>query len=490
MASPQKAPLVSEKTAVAVVYVAAIFLSVMDTTIVNVALPAMGRSFAVPSTAVDAVSIAYLVSLAIFVPASGWLGDRFGGKRTLLTAVAVFTAGSALCGVATSLGELVAFRVVQGVGGGMLASVGMAMLLRAFPADQRVRVAALLTIATGLAPTLGPVVGGLLVTEFSWRAVFYVNVPIGIAAIVFGAFFLRHHNNRRPGRFDTAGFLLAGAGLALAMYGVSVGPELGWNSPEVLATIAAGVVLLVVLVFVELRRAAPIMDVRLLFDRLFGSGTTIMAVESIAFLGTLYTVTLYFQDGRGLSALEAGLSTFPEAVGVVAGSQLGSRLLYRALGPRRHLLVGVAASSLCIALLGTLRGDTSLWLVRLILFGVGLGVGQVFVAAQAVSFAMVSLEASGRASTLFNVGRRLGGAIGVALATTVIVLVSPAGITPSGDPGAYRAAFLVAAAVNLLGLWLAPGVRDRDAANTVPVARRKTPLRKETHHHAVPDSGI
>jgi EmrB/QacA subfamily drug resistance transporter len=480
---------VSEKTAVAVVYVAAIFLSVMDTTIVNVALPAMGRSFAVPSTAVDAVSIAYLVSLAIFVPMSGWLGDRFGGKRTLLTAVAVFTAGSALCGMAASLGELVAFRVLQGAGGGMLASVGMAMLLRAYPADQRVRVSALLTIATGLAPTIGPVLGGLLVTELSWRAVFYVNVPIGIAAIAFGAVFLRHDRNRRPGSFDAVGFVLAAAGLSLAMYGISVGPDLGWNSPEVLATIVTGAVLLGMLVFVELRKTAPIMDVRLLANRLFGSGTAIMAVESVAFLGTLYTITLYFQDGRGLTALEAGLSTFPEAVGVVVGSQLGSRLLYRVLGPRRHLMAGVAASSLCIALLGTLGNDTNLWLVRLILFGVGLGVGQVFVATQAASFATVSPEASGRASTLFNVGRRLGGAAGVAIATTVIVLVSPSGVLAGSDPGPYRAAFLVAAAVNLLGLWLARGVRDRDAANTIPAPRRKSPLRKESSH-AVPDAGI
>ena len=177
---------ISQKVAVGVVYVAAMFMSIMDITIVNTALPTIGRSFGVSPTSVDTISIAYLVSLAIFIPASGWLGDRFGGKRVLLTAIVVFTAASALCGVASSLSELVAFRILQGVGGGMLAPVGMAMLFRAFPPEERVRAASILTIPTVIAPALGPVLGGLLVTELSWRWVFFVNVPIGMAAVVFG----------------------------------------------------------------------------------------------------------------------------------------------------------------------------------------------------------------------------------------------------------------------------------------------------------------
>jgi EmrB/QacA subfamily drug resistance transporter len=463
---------VSQPTAVAVVYVAVMFLSTMDSTIVNVALPTIGRTFSVPTTAVDSVSIAYLVSLAVFVPASGWLGDRFGGKRTLLTAIAVFTIASELCGIASSLNELVLFRVVQGMGGGMLTSVGMAMLMRAFPPEQRVRVSAMITIATGVSPTVGPVLGGLLVTDLSWRAVFSVNVPIGVAALVFGAVFLRRDDRHRPADFDTAGFLLAASGLGLLMYGVSEGPQHGWTSFDVLGCVVTGAVLLVAMVVVERRRSAPIMDVRLLVTRLFGNATAIMAIESVTFLGTLYTVSLYFQDGRGLSALDSGLSTFPEALGVMAGSQLGSRLLYRRLGPRRHLMVGIAGTSLFIALLGLLGTDTNLWLVRFVLFGMGLSVGQVFVASQAVAFADISPATTGRASTLFNVGRRLGGAVGVAVATTVIVLV---GARSGGSvaPSAYHAAFFVAAAFNLLGLLSARAVRDGDAANTIPSSTRK-----------------
>src|SRR5271166_1571613 len=167
------------------------FMSIMDVTIVNVALPTIGRDFAVSPTAIDSISIAFLVSLAVFIPASGWLGDRFGGKRVMLAAIVVFTLASALCGIATSLGELVAFRVLQGAGGGMLAPVGMAMLYRVFPPEERVRAAAILTVPTTLAPALGPVIGGLLTTDLSWRWVFYVNLPIGAAAFIFGALFLR-----------------------------------------------------------------------------------------------------------------------------------------------------------------------------------------------------------------------------------------------------------------------------------------------------------
>src|SRR6201999_3219823 len=184
------------------------FMSIMDATIVNVALPTIGRDFKVASTAVDSIAIAFLVSLAVFIPASGWLGDRFGGKRVLLTAIVVFTAASALCGLASSLGELVAFRVLQGAGGGMLAPVGMAMLFRVFPPEERIRASAILVVPTAFAPALGPVLGGLLVKYLSWRWVFFVNLPIGTAALIFGFIFLPSRREATAGRFDVPGFLL------------------------------------------------------------------------------------------------------------------------------------------------------------------------------------------------------------------------------------------------------------------------------------------
>src|ERR1700761_3174246 len=401
------------------------FMSIMDATIVNVALPTIGRDFKVAATAVDAVSIAFLVSLAVFIPASGWLGDRFGGKKVLLTAIVVFTTASALCGLASSLGELVAFRILQGAGGGMLAPVGMAMLFRVFPPEERIRASAILTVPTTFAPALGPVLGGLLVTDLSWRWVFYVNVPIGIAAFTFGVLFLEESSQAQPGRFDLAGFVLSGLGLGLLMYGVSEGPDLGWHRPEVLATIAAGLVLLAAMTVVELRSPAPMVDLRLLGNRLFRAGNGVTILASVAFLGTLYAISLYYQDGRGLSALGSGLSTFPEAFGVMAGAQLASRVLYPRLGPRRHITIGLTGTAISIGLLALLGPQTSLWGGGRLLLTLGLFMGQVFVPVQAASFATITAAATGRASTMFNATRQLGGAIGVAALTTVIVAVGP-----------------------------------------------------------------
>ncbi|HEY2552085.1 MAG TPA: MDR family MFS transporter [Streptosporangiaceae bacterium] len=469
-------PRLSQKVAVSVVFVAAMFMSIMDATIVNVALPTIGRDFSVPPTSVASISIAFLVSLAAFIPASGWLGDRFGGKRVLLTAITVFTLASALCGLATSLGELVAFRILQGAGGGMLAPVGMAMLYRAFPPAERIRASSILTVPTTLAPALGPVLGGVLVTEASWRWVFYVNLPIGAAALIFGFLFLEQRAESSARHFDVAGFLLSGAGLGLLMYGVSEGPEIGWHRTEVIATVAVGAVLLVIMTVVELLSRQPIVALRLLGNRLFRSANGVMVLGSIAFLGTLYAISLYFQDGRGLSALGAGLSIFPEAFGVMLGAQLASRVLYPLLGPRRHIALGLAGVSVSIGLLSLLGASTSLWWARLLMFAMGLAMAQVFVPTQAAGFATISAAQTGQATTMFNTVRQLGGAIGVAVLTTAIVAIGPTRlvggqVTP--DLTAYHVAFLVAAAVCLAGVACALSIRDADAAASIPPRRQR-----------------
>jgi EmrB/QacA subfamily drug resistance transporter len=465
---------VRQKVAVSVVFVAAMFMSIMDATIVNVALPTIGRDFFVSPTAVDGISIAFLVSLAVFIPASGWLGDRFGGKRVMLTAIVVFTVASALCGIASSLEQLVAFRVLQGIGGGMLAPVGMTMLYRAFPPRERIRASAILTVPTTLAPALGPVVGGLLLTSLSWRWVFYVNVPIGIAAFLFGLLCLDRSEEGDPGRFDLVGFLLSGVGLGLLMYGLSEGPDLGWSTAPVLGTIAAGLLLLVAMVVVELRTRAPMVDLRLMADRLFRACNGVIVLTSVAFLGTLYVVSLYFQNGRGLSPLAAGLSTFPEAIGVMAGAQLASRVLYPRLGPRRHIALGLLGTSICIGLLAVMTAHTSLWWARVLMFCMGFAMGQVFVPTQTAAFASVTRAATGRASTMFSAVRQLGGAVGVALLTTAIVLAGPTHLVAGqtvANLTAYRVAFLVAAAVCLAGIAFALSIRDADAASTIPARR-------------------
>ncbi len=461
---------INPKISVSVVFVAAMFMNIMDITIVNVALPSIGRQFNVSETALDAVAVGYLVSLAVFIPAAGWLGDRFGSKRVLLLAIALFTGASALCGMADSLSELVLFRVIQGVGGGMLTPVGMAMLFRTFPPEERVRASSILTVPTAVAPALGPVLGGLLVTSLSWRWVFFVNVPIGIAAIAFGIVFLEPNRQPHPGRFDLPGFLLSGIGFASLMFGVSEGPDRGWGSAEILGSIGVGLALLGWMVAVELRTRQPLLKLRLYGNRLFRSTSTVIMIAMAAFLGVLFAAPLFFQIALGLSALQSGLNTFPEAIGVMVGAQIASRLLYPRFGPRRLVaagLVGVAASAALMSLVGF---ETNLWWMRVLMFTMGLSMAQVIVSSQAASFATVSPADTGYASSLFNSQRQLGSAVGVSLVTTVIAAVGATHLVAGhtvANLAAYHAAFLTASGIALIGALVALTIADVDAAATM-----------------------
>jgi EmrB/QacA subfamily drug resistance transporter len=461
---------------VSVVFVAAMFMNIMDITIVNVALPSIGHQFHETTASLDSIAVGYLVSLAVFIPAAGWLGDRFGSKRMLLFAIAVFTGASVLCGLAQSLPELVAFRVIQGVGGGMLTPVGMAMLFRTFPPEERVRASSILSVPTAMAPAIGPVLGGLLVTALSWRWVFFVNLPIGILSFLFGLIFLDEHRQPHPGRFDVPGFLLSGVGFALLMFGVSDGPSRGWGSPLILGSIVMGLVLIAWMVRVELRTRQPLLQLRLFGNRLFRSCSLVLFFAMAAFLGVLFVVPLFFQIALGLSALASGLNTFPEAIGVMVGAQLSSRIFYSRFGPRRLTAVGLVGLAVAMALATQVGFDTNLWWMRVIMFAMGLSMGPVIISSQAASFATVSSADTGYASSLFNSQRQLGSAVGVALLATVLALVGTTHVVAgrvTADLAGYHAAFLVAAGVALVGAAVALTIKDVDAAATM-VRRRKS----------------
>jgi EmrB/QacA subfamily drug resistance transporter len=461
-----------QKVAVSVVYVAAMFMSIMDIAIVNVALPSIGRDLHIGPTNVDAISIGYLVSLAVVIPTSGWLGDRLGGKRVLLAAIVIFTLASALCGVAQSFGQLVAFRVLQGVGGGLLTPVGMAMLFRAFPPQERVRASSIITVPVAFAPAIAPVLGGILVDQLDWRWVFFVNLPIGALAFAYGLVFLRAADLPPVGGFDLRGFVLSGVGFAALMYGVSEGPDKGWSSALIVTTITAGTVLLAALVATQLRTRNPLLNLRLFGDRLFRSTTAGLFLSTAAFLGLLYLVALFFQDGLGLSALNSGLSTFPEAIGVMLGAQVTSRLLYPRLGPRRLMAAGLTGLAVVIILMTQIDDRSDLWAMRVLLFFLGFAIAHNFVPTQAAAFARISPADTGRASTMFNALRQLGGAVGVAALTSAL---TGAGVRQAarGDVHAYHVAFLVAAGIALTAAAIALTIHDSDAASTLTRARRQ-----------------
>lgn len=471
----------SQKVAVAVVYAATMFMAIMDSTIVNVALPTLGRQFHVRPEAVDSVSIAYLVSLAVFIPVSGWVADRLGGRTTLLAAITLFAGASALCGTANGLGELVVYRVLQGAGGGLMTPVGMAMLFRVFPPSERVRASSILVVPMTLAPALGPVLGGLFVTDVSWRWVFYVNVPIGICAFAFGALFLQEHREHRAGPFDLLGFCASGIGLGLLMYGLSEGPIKGWGRPEIVATCITGAVLLVLMVFVELHQDQPLVDLRLLSNRLFAAANLVMALYAMAFLGVLYLVSLFYQDGLGLTALQSGLSTFPEAVGVLVGAQVVTRRIYPVIGPRRVVVVGLLVVAAAMVAMTSIGFHSSLWQARAIMFVMGVGLSGVFIPVQASSMATISPASTARASMLFNANRQLGAATGVAVLTTVLAALHPVRIVAARtvpNLHAYYVSFITAAALAMVAaVCAALLIRDADARSTMTGRARRGGVR-------------
>jgi predicted MFS family arabinose efflux permease len=272
------------------------------------------------------------------------------------------------------------------------------------------------------------------------------------------------------------------------MYGVSEAPVQGWSSAGPLTAIAVGVAALAAMVVVELRAREPIVALRLLGNRLFRSANGVMILGSMAFLGTLYAIALYYQDGRGLSPLKSGLNTFPEAIGVMLGAQLASRVLYPLLGPRRHIAVGLTGVAVSISLLAPLTATSSLWFARALMFALGFCMAQVFVPCQAVAFATIEPAATGRASTMFNAVRQLGGAIGVAVLTTAVVLAGngdPDGVVGSVTP--YRAAFIVAALLALLGIGSALTINDAAAVNTMPETARARRRAESATDDTVPE---
>jgi len=449
------------KWLVAIVFVCGMFMDIMDTTIVFVATPALAREFHASHTSIEWVVLGYLLSLAIWIPASGWIGDRIGTKKVFLFALAMFTFASALCGQANSLGELVAFRVLQGVGGGMLTPVGTAMLFRAFPPIERAKASTVLIIPTVLAPALGPIVGGWLVTDISWRWIFYVNLPIGVAGFVLGAIFLREHREGTAGPFDVGGFVLSGAGLALVLYALSEGPLRGWRSATVLSTGTAGVLLFALLVVVETRVASPMLTLRLYRERMFRNANIVLTLTYGSFAGVLYILPLFLQDLRGLTALQSGLTTFPQAIGVIVSSQLVGRLYHR-VGPRRLIFWGMIGMSAVTMLLAVTGVHTDLWWIRLIMFGRGICMAFAFVPLQAATYANITPEDTGRASAIFSTQRQVAAALGVGVLLTVLL---SRGQAPALS--AYRMTFLVGACLVVLAAVTALLIRDEDAASTI-----------------------
>jgi EmrB/QacA subfamily drug resistance transporter len=456
---------VSPARAVAIAYVSAVFVTAMDMQIVNVALPTLAREFGAPLSDVQWTVIAYLLTLAVVMPASGWIGDRIGTKRTFMLALALFTVASALCGAAQNLGELVGARALQGVGGGMLTPTGMAMLYRAYGPAQRARVARTLIIPILVAPGTAPIIGGVLTQWLSWRWVFLVNIPIGVLTLAFAHRRLPEHRASPGGRLDIRGLALSGVGLSALLYAVSEGSVLGWASPAILITGIGGVALLAVFVQLSLGQPYPLLRVRLMRDRLLRSTNLVFALSSGPFLASLYLTPIFLQEVLHQSPIGSGTTTFVEAIGVGFAAQTLGRL-YPRVGPR--VMAGVGAAGVCIFLALFLRvnASTNLWLVRALMFYGGAANSGVLLSIQTAMFTTISPQDTAHASAIFNTQRQSAIALNIAIVTTIVAGAAGSELTR------FHAAYLASAIIAALGAVCAwTMIHTSDARSTMRQSR-------------------
>jgi EmrB/QacA subfamily drug resistance transporter len=462
---------VEYKWLVATAFVFGIFMDLLDITIVNVALPTLGKEFDTSSNGLEWIITGYLLSLAIWIPASGWLGDRVGTKKVFMFALAVFVLGSALCALSWNLESMVAFRILQGIGGGMLTPVGNTMLFRAFPPAERAQASIVLTVPTVIAPALGPVLGGFFVDYVSWHWIFLVNLPIGIAGFFFTWAFVKEEKSEQTMPFDVPGFVLAGGGLALILYALSRGPVAGWDSLEVVATGGIGILMAVALVVVELKTRYPMLDLSLLGDRMFRNANIVFFTMIGGLMGVVFLLPLLLQNLRGMSAIDTGLLLMPQAVAVMVFAPLSGKL-YPKVGPRRMLafsLVIFAISSFMFV--GFDLESNVLWLLPIMILR-GLAMAFTFIPLQAAAFATIKPADTGMASSIFNTNRQVASSIGIAILATVLTertahhvagAVDAAGAQHGALLG-FHDAFIASGILAIVGIFFALIIHDEDAA--------------------------
>jgi EmrB/QacA subfamily drug resistance transporter len=456
-----------------------LFMVMLDNTVVNVALPSIQRELGAKVSGLALVLDAYILVFATMLLTAGSLGDRFGRRRVFRAGLVVFTAASALCGLAPTLAALVAARALQGVGAAALLPSSLAILTDAFP-DPRERVQAigLWSGVSAMALAAGPVVGGLLTDAFGWRWVFYVNLPVGVAAFVVAGRVVAESSNPAAGRFDLPGLLLGSFGLGAVTLGLIESNQRGWASPEIVGLLAAGVLLLGGFLATEARRRQPMLALGFFRDRCFSTANVVVLLAGFALLGFVFFNTLYFQAVQGWSPLQAGLRSLPNTLAVVVCAPLAGRLASRAgyrVPVTAGLLLGAAG---LLALTGIAPGTpySQLWW-KLVLFGAGLGLS--ISPATAAGVAAMPGTQAGVASAVISTSRQVGGALGVAVLGAVAA-ARYGRATPGSDPAAFlagvHAAYRVAAAALVVGAvsaWLF--LRPRRAGTAVAGAAAEPP---------------
>ena len=406
----------------------------LDSTMIAVAIPDMAKSLGESPLRLNLVITTYLLSLAVFIPVSGWIADRLGTRAVFCAAIAIFATGSALCGLSTGLPMMLVMRVLQGFGGAMMTPVGRLILLRSFPRSDLVSAMNWMTIPAMIGPTVGPIVGGFLTTYFSWRAIFYLNVPIGVTGVVLALWLIEDFRAPAPTRFDLRGFFIAGIGLALLELAIeNVGRPM---IPGALGSLflAAAFAILLLYRWHARRREDPILDLRLLRIRTFRIGTVSGSLCRMGLDAVPFLLPLFFQVGFGLSPLQSGLLSFSSSLGAMLVRTL-SKTFLRFLGFRRLLAGNACLAAAVTAACGLLRPDTPVWLIVFFVLLSGCVRSIQYLGLNTISYADVPAGVLSQSTSVGGVAQQLARGFGIAVGAALLAVIAGPQIPRIGDFG-------------------------------------------------------
>jgi len=399
------------------------FMAVLDATIVNVALPKMMSSFGVGLDTIEWVLTAYMLALAVMLPASAWLADHFGYKRMYFLGMLVFTLGSFMCGQSTNENMLIFSRIIQGLGAGIIQPLGMAIIVREFPPRQRGMAVGFWSIAAAASVSFGPLFGGYLVDNFSWQLIFDINVPVGILGMLITILIQREIKQKRSGKFDVVGFISVSIFLPVLLFALSEGNaatnSAGWKAPYILACFAVSIVAFAIFITTEFVVENPLIELRLLGNFNFGISSLVMFLFGIGMFGSTFLLPLYLQNSLGYTALQSGSVFLP--VGIIQGMVAPmSGYVSGKVNAKIPIILGILLMSFSFYLNSKLSFMTEHAQIMLPLYIRGLGMGIIYSALLAVSLVDIPREKMAQASGINNVIRQLGASFGVAILATVL----------------------------------------------------------------------
>ncbi|MGP7817077.1 MDR family MFS transporter [Niallia sp. 01092] len=353
--------------------VVGMIMVILDSTVVNVAVPELVDYFKTDLKTIQWTVTGYTLALSAVIPLAGWMTDKFGAKKIFLFTITFFTLGSVLCAFAQSPMQLIIYRVIQGLGGGMVAPIGMAMVFKLAPPEKRGSIMGVLGVPMLLAPAIGPVLSGWLVEYVSWHWIFLINLPIGIIALIVGVKFLPKSEKHEAPHLDIIGMIIAPIAFSMLAYGVSEGGE-DWTSTSAITGLIIGGVALIIFIFVELRQKQPLLELRVFRSSDFSRGIILAWLAQVALFGSMILVPLYLQQLRGYSALETGIILLPQALASAIFMPISGRLFDK-VGARPLAFTGMGIISAGLFLLSRTTVDTSLVMIIVCLFMMGAGMG-------------------------------------------------------------------------------------------------------------------